>query len=338
MSKLGELSKEISQKVIVTTLPPDAAGRRATTKVPLITPEQTIDDVRQILFDHAKNFDTINYIYIVSEKGRLHGVVSIKDIFRNPGETRVKNIEMKKLVKAHPQTDQEKVAHMALKAGIKAVPLVDENGYFWGVLPSDQIQQILDSESREDLLRLSGIIGKPHFEISESSVFDSFTRRIPWIIVGLFGGLITASAIGNFQSVLAENLVLASFIPLIAYIANAVANQTQTVFIRDLATQVKVDFRNYAIKQIITTFFIAIVCWALIFAITGIFWQSFALGGIVGLAMTSAIMTATILGLLIPQIINHFKLDPAVGGGPFATAIQDFLSVIIYFSIAQALL
>lgn len=338
MSKLGVLSIEIANRFKNIALPRDAAGHKATTKVPLALTKQTVGDVREILFDHAADFESINYIYAVSARGRLHGVFSIKEVFKNPPETPVKKIMTEKLITAHPKDDQEKVAHLAIKNGVKAVPLVDKKGYFLGVVASDTIQEILDTESKEDLLKLSGIIGKPHKVVHEASVFTSFSRRIPWIIVGLLGGTITASTIGGFQKVLAQNLVLASFIPLIAYIANAVANQTQTLFIRDLATQLGLDFKKYLAKQLATTVFIALTCWALILVLTGIFWNSFTLGAVIGLAMTLAILTATLLGLLIPKTISYFRLDPAIGGGPFATVIQDFLSVTIYFTIASVLL
>jgi magnesium transporter len=336
MSEVNELENNIPKKLKKVTLSSEAAGRKITTKIPLATKEQTISDVRTLLFEKTADFDTINYVYIVSKKGVLKGVFSIKDIFINPPETIIKDILKEKPIKAHLDDDQEKVAHIALKNNLKAIPVVDKNNHLLGVLPADQIHTILDNESKEDLLKLTGILGTE--DASSTPILLSFKNRIPWIVVGLLGGSVTASTISSFQDVLSNNIVLASFIPLIAYIANAVANQSQTLLIRDLARSKDIKFINYLVKQLTTTSLIALVCWILVLLITTLIWNSTYLGFVVGLAMSCAILTATFLGILIPNILKRYGLDPAVGSGPFATVIQDFLSVTIYFSIASTLI
>jgi magnesium transporter len=245
----------------------------------------------------------------------------------------------KDLIKVHPHTDQEKAAHMALASGIKAVPVVDEAGYFLGVIPSDGIQSILESETKEDFYRFAGIVGKQHPDKTQDlSIRRSFARRIPWILIGLFGGLLTAEIIGEFEHVLSKNLLLAGFIPLIAYIANAVGVQTQTVYIRDLATQAKFSTYYYSIRQIITSTLIGLTCWGLIYLLSVFIWHTPYLGFVVGLAVFSAILVATFFAIFIPYILKTLGTDPAIGSGPFSTIIQDLLSIVIYFAIASALL
>jgi magnesium transporter len=339
MYNLGQLSKEISRKLSELTLPSDSAGKNATAKVPLISSKMTIEDVQKVLFENAKEFETINYIYIVGKNGHLRGVISIRDVFSHDPQTQIKSIMQTKLIKVHPHTDQEKASHIALKSGIKAVPVVDEAGYFLGVISSDRIQSILESEAKEDFYRFAGIIGKHHPDKTQDlSVIKLFKRRVPWILIGLLGGLLTAKIIGGFEDVLTENLILAGFIPLIAYIANAVGVQTQTVYIRDLATQAKFSTYYYTIKQIITSTLIGITCWASIILLAIFIWQTPFLGFVVGLSVFSAIIVATFFAIYIPYVLKMLGSDPAIGSGPFSTIIQDLLSIIIYFAIASALL
>lgn len=339
MSSLGIISKEITQKLSALTLPIDSAGRIAIVKVPLTSPNLTIKDVQQMLFDHSKDFETINYIYVVGEKGRLRGILSIKDIFIFSPDTIVKTVMETDIIKVHPRTDQEIASHMALKSGIKAVPVVDDGGYFLGVISSDKIQSILESETKEDFYRFAGIVGKHQpGKTQDISIKKSFARRIPWILIGLFGGLLTAKIIGGFEHVLAKNLLLAGFIPLIAYIANAVGVQTQTVYIRDLATQAKFSTYYYSIRQMITSTLIGITCWVLIYLLALFIWHTPFLGLVIGLSVFSAIIVATFFAIFIPYVLKRLGTDPAIGSGPFSTIIQDLLSIVIYFAIASALL
>lgn len=339
MSHLTKLSKEITQKLKNLTLAKDSAGKNATSKVPLALPNQTIKDVREMLFEHANDFETINYIYVVGKKGRLCGVLSIKDIFSQDPATQIKTFMETKLVKVYPHTDQEKAAHIAFGSGLKSIPVVDEGGYLLGIISSDQIQTILESETKEDFYRLAGIVGKHHsIKTQDLPVIGLFQRRIPWILVGLAGGFLTAKIIGGFENILKDNLILAGFIPLIAYIANAVGVQTQTVYIRDLATQAKFSTRKYAVKQLFTSLFIGVTCWFFVFILAAVIWSTPYLGFVVGLAVFSAIIVATFFALYIPYLLKMLGSDPAIGSGPFSTIIQDLLSIIIYFAIASALL
>jgi magnesium transporter len=339
MANIKTLSKKIENKAKTAPYPPSAIAHKINSNIPLAHKNETIEEIRSRLLENIANYNSINYVYVISKRKILHGVFSIKDLFKVDPETKAGKIMKKDLTKAHLKTNQEKVAHMAVKHSIKAVPVVDDKGKLLGVVTSDSILSILDSEYRKDFLRMTGIVGKIHYdETSSLPLHTAFIRRVPWIMIGLIGGTVTASTISGFHHVLQKNIVLASFIPLIAYIANAVANQTQTLFIRDLAIASDISFKKYAVKQAAISFLIAISCWLLIFIITSIVWNSPFLGFVVGLAMSAAILTATVLGLIIPQIMEKFDLDPAVGSGPFATVIQDFLSVTIYFTTASIFL
>lgn len=325
-----------------TFLPPkkEAAAHAITTKVPLIAPEANISQARELLTKHSADFDTISYIYAISEHGRLVGVLSIRDILQSPPNALVENIMAKRPVSAKPSTSQERVARMAIKNNIKAIPVVDDEGKLLGVVSSDKILDILQHESHEDFLRFSGIVPGARGEKPAQilPIGKSFIQRTPWIVVGLIGGLLTAEIITGFDVVLEKHILLASFIPLVAYIANAVGTQTQTLFIRDLATHDTFSFLSYLLRQLFISALIALVSLVVIAILTTTFWHAQGVGFIVGTSVFLAIMVATFFALLIPYFLGKMKLDPAIGSGPFSTIVQDLLSILIYFSIASWLL
>ena len=141
-------------------------------------------------------------------------------------------------VTVRTSTDQERVAHLALKYNIKAVPVVSKDHTFLGVVPSDKILEILNREHTEDVLRFAGVRHK-HSPVQDvlldQSPLTHVKSRLPWLVIGLLGGVLAAFVIGIFEETLAHELLLAAFIPAIVYMADAVGSQTQMLFVRALA-------------------------------------------------------------------------------------------------------
>ena len=342
MHQGDDIKKEILEKAKEVQYKIDAVAHHVSQKVPTVRKDDTILQLKAMLLENANRFDTINYVYVLSDKKKLKGVASIKEVLSADPSKKISEIMVgEDLITAHPHTDQEKVAHKALKHNLKSIPIVDKNNKFIGVVPSDQILSILDQESKEDLLRFSGYMLDNEDDSRDESklpVLRSFQHRIPWILFGLFGGLFTAQIISKFDGILTEYVILASFIPLVAYVANAVGVQTQTVFIRDLAVRGNINYYKYSLKQALVAILIAITCWAAILFMAVLSWQESYLGIVVGAAVFSAILMATFFAVLIPYSLNKLKMDPAIGSGPFTTIIQDFLSIVIYLAIATMLL
>lgn len=318
-------------------LPKEAVGHKITSKIPIVHSDNRLSDVQELLFTNLKNIETINYIYVVGKSNKLKGVFSIKEIFNHNPSTYVRDIMQTKIVKCHPHVDQEKVVRLAIQNNIKSVPIVDKHDHLLGILASDRMFEILDQETREDYLKMSGILvhKKTKNSLHGISPLKGYILRIPWIIVGLVGGLVTAKVIGGFSDVLEKNIILAGFIPLVAYVANAVGNQTQTLFIRDLAVETKISVNKYFLFQLLTSLLIATTCWLLLLMFALFAWGSLHLGFVIGMAVFAAIVMATFFAMIIPITLQFFKNDPAIGSGPFTTIIQDLLSVVIYFYIAS---
>jgi magnesium transporter len=318
----------------------DAVGNQLSIRVPLVSPRKTIGEIKLLLPELAQQSDSINYIYVIKPKNRLIGVISVKELARHADNTEIKKVMVKDLVVSHPQVKKNRVAHLAIKHNIKAVPIVDDKNHFLGVLSSDKILAILYHEYRQYTYRHAGIMDLPDSfkTILDKPLIQVFLSRISWIVIGLIGGVFAAQIIEQFESILAAKLALASFIPLIVYISGAVGGQTQTFLIRDIAFNPDLSVAKYVFKQFFITGLIGMVCGLLVLGLVTIFWQSVFLGLVIGLATFSAISSSTIIAVFVPYILFKFKQDPASGSGPFATIIQDLLSIYIYFAIASALI
>jgi magnesium transporter len=322
--------------------PPESAGRRMIENVPIVQPEETILNIKKRLFKEIGNLETINYVYVVEKSGKLVGVFSIKEIFRRPENTKIKEIMKTKLITARPYTDQERVAIFALKNNLKSIPVVDKDEKFLGVVPSDIILDILHFEHVEDILKLGGIskiVDTLPDSLIKTPIRTLTEARLPWLILGLFGGILAAQIISFFESSLKTHFILAAFIPLIVYMADAVGTQTQTLTVRNLAFESQISFKKYLLKEIKISLLIGLVLGVLL-SLISIFWhnQPPYIGLILGISLFLTVVSAIFIGFLIPYALQKFKKDPAIGSGPFATIITDVASLAIYFSVGSILL
>ncbi|MBU1202828.1 magnesium transporter [Patescibacteria group bacterium] len=328
-------------KNLSTNFPKHSAGDIMTVSVPIVSPENTIRTVEEYLLKDVRKLESINYVYVLSKTGLLKGVMSVKEIFRQPKNKIVSEVMVKNLVTAHPYTDRERVAFISLKNNIKAVPVVDKDNKFLGAVLSDTILDAIYQESQEDILHLAGVEQYTKFNIdniSSLSMLVSLKHRLPWLIIGLLGGILAAQIIGLFEHTLSENIILASFIPLVVYMASAVGTQVGFFIIRDLAINPKLNFFIYTIKQFRVIFFIGVVVSILIFIVTLVFYSNISVAFVLALAMFLAILSSIITGLFIPYAFSRLRFDPANASGPIATIIQDLTSVTIYLLVAKWLL
>lgn len=320
--------------------PKKSAGSLMINDVPIVDENISVKEIEKILTNKKNVFSTINYIYIINSKKQLVKVISIKELFRSPKNLLAKNLDTLKIIYVSPYTDKEKVSMLALKHSLKAVPVINKYKEFLGVVPSDAILQTLYDESTENLLKLSGVtLNTPYqHKIFSLPLIISLKHRLPWLIIGLIGGLLMAGVVTYFENFLAVNIILASFIPLIIYMSDAVGTQMQSFIIRDLAVDSKLNFIKYLFKQLIVTILVALILSLLLFLISLFLYKTLFISLILALALFLAITTSILTGLLFPFIFSRLKLDPADVSGPVATIIQDILSILVYFLVASLIL
>lgn len=318
--------------------PHKTAGSLMTDKVPMITENATVGDVESLLIKEAANFETINYVYLLDGEHRLKGVISLKELFRSQKTGLIKELSPEKVISVHASTHQERAALLALKHNLKALPVVDKDNHFLGIITPDNILRILDSEAVENILRFGGITHGSYDNIFNIPILTSLKHRIPWLIIGLAGGLFTAGLVHSFEKILSQNLILTAFIPLILYMASAVGTQMEAFIIRDLAVEPDLKFFKYFFRQLGIMFIIAVVVSFGLYGFNLLISQDGTVSFVLSIAMFFAIISSVLTGLVIPFLFGKLSLDPANASGPIGTIIQDFLSVFIYFTVASRLL
>src|SRR3989344_5155902 len=181
--------------------PHKTAGKIMTGKVPTIGAHTSVGDVEMLLIKEAANFDTINYVYLLSSDGKLEGVISLKELFRSPKTKLVRELTPENVISVHAHTSQERAALLALKHNLKALPVVDKENHFLGVITSDSVSRIIDNEAVENILRFGGVTHGFYDNIFDIPVIVSLKHRLPWLVLGLIGGLLTAGLVHSFEEI-----------------------------------------------------------------------------------------------------------------------------------------
>ena len=318
-----------------------SAGRLMTDEVPIAVLDDTIGDVEKYILANVKKLESINYIYVLDKRGGLQGVLSIKELFQQAKSRKVSEVMITDLATSHPDSNQEKVAQLALKHNIKSVPIVDADNKFMGVVSSDDILNIVYQEVHEDIMRLAGVSHKSPVKIDDAMklpLYLSLKHRLPWLVLGLGGGVLVAWVIGLFERTLAQNIILAAFIPLVVYMSSAVGTQMGFFIVRDLAINQKINFLAYSWRQFKIVLYIGVVVSFLAFFVVLIFYGQLILATILAIAIFLATLSSITTGLFIPYLASRLHFDPASVSGPIGTIIQDFMAVLIYLMVASFLL
>jgi magnesium transporter len=317
-----------------------AAIHLVTKEIPVAKSNATVAEIQGLLDSDINKFSTINYIYIIDKAKKLIGAISIKDLYGSHKSIKAKDLLSAELVSVSPETDKEKVAMLALEKSLKAVPVIDEYGFLLGVISSDDILKILHDESVENLLKLSGVSQKEPYnlDIFSFSIFKSLKNRLPWLIVGLLGGLLAAFLISFFEGVLNENIILVVFIPLIVYMSGATCSQMQACIIRDLALSGSINFLKYTIRHARVVFLISIIISILLYFLVLLLYGDSSVAFVLCVSLFFAIITSILTGIVAPFMFYKLKMDPANVSGPIAIIVQDILSVFVYLFTAYILL
>lgn len=311
----------------------ETAAQHACSQVPVFAPNRVADEVRQQLVGQA--YDCASHLVICVDQKFL-GVVRIEDLLAAPADVTLGDLMDRDAPVVAPGVDQEIAAWHAVRNEESALAVVAQDGRFLGMIPPHRLLAVLLSEHEEDLSRLGGFTKTAAAArvTSEEPVERRIRHRVPWLLVGLGGALLAADFVGSFETQLQHTVMLAFFIPGIVYLADAVGTQTETVVVRGLS--VGVEMRRMVVRELLAGLAIGVALAAVAGPLVWWRWGEADIALCVALSVFAACSTATFAAMLLPWVLNAFKLDPAFGSGPLATVIQDLLSILIYFAIAAA--
>ena len=318
--------------------PPETAGAIMTKEFVAIKASSTTADVIELLRKEGPDAETIYYLYVIDKSDKLVGVVSLRDLITAPTTEIIENIMSTRIVSVSVTDDQEEVAKLIKKYDFLAAPVVTADGVLVGIVTVDDIMDVIEEEAEEDFGELNAARGSMDANIS---AFTAAKKRAPWIVMLMFLGLITAGVIGEFEETLEAVILLAVFIPLIMDSAGNTGTQALAVVVRGLAVgTVDRSIGKMLKREFGTGLMLGLICAITLLIVVPFLYPEggFILAGIVGVSLFLTLTFSTMVGASVPLIIRKLKIDPAVASGPFITTINDIMGLMIYFSIATALL
>ncbi|MDQ0217504.1 magnesium transporter [Peribacillus cavernae] len=309
------------------------AGSIMTTEYIAISANQTVRSAMYILKKEAPQAETIYYVYVVGDDRKLVGVISLRNLIIADDETMISEVMFDRVVAVSVSEDQEEVARKMRDYNFLAVPVVDFQEHLIGIITVDDILDVIDEEASDDYSKLAGV---SDLDRVDKNPFAAAKKRLPWLVILLFLGMMTASLIGRFEETLSQKAILAVFIPLIAGMAGNTGTQALAVAVRGIATG---DLEEESMWKLIireagTGLITGATCGILVTFIVFIWQHDLVLGLLVGVSIFATLIVATLAGSLVPLFMHKMKIDPAVASGPFITTINDIISILIYFGMA----
>jgi magnesium transporter len=282
--------------------------------------------------EKREDVEKLYYVWVVDDYGKLVGVVSMKDLLLEPIDTKIKDVMNPDVLSVAADIDQEEVARIIKQYDLTHVPVVNGQHKLIGRITNDDIIDVIEEEASEDISLMAGVLDQ---EIAEESALKISRARLPWLLLGLFGGLISAIVINHFHGSLEKILALSFFIPVIMAMGGNTGTQAATVVIRGLATgDISIVHTG---KRLLTELWVALINGILCGILLGLvvaFWLSDPKLGIgVGVSLITVILFSGSFGAFVPFLLRKLNIDPALAAGPFITTSNDILGLLIYLTI-----
>ncbi|MFT7344481.1 MAG: magnesium transporter [Lentimonas sp.] len=284
----------------------------------------------------AEDVEKIYTIYVVDDSNRLVGILSLKRLLFASAKSKIRDLfNDKNVISVSTNDSNEDVARIIEKYDLVALPVVDLQGKLVGRITIDDVVDIIKEEADKDFQLASGISEKIE---SNSTVWRISRARLPWLFIGMLGGILGAQVISNFEGGIEAVPALAFFIPLITAMGGNVGVQSSAIVVQSIAKG-QDQFGTIAKrirKETLVGLLNGLLLSLLIYGI-GFVFGSALLGLVVSLSLFTVILFAAIFGTLIPLILDKYNIDPALATGPFVTTLNDVLGLFIYFSIGMLL-
>ncbi len=284
----------------------------------------------------AKNVTRVHSIYVVDKEGRLKGRLSLKDLLTAPEKAHISDIYIPKVDYVTVHTEGEDVARIMQKYDLEAIPVVDEEGILVGRVTIDDIVDFIKDEAEKDYQMAAGISSDVE---ADDSLFKLTRARLPWLVLGLFGGLGSVYIMKGFDEAITSYVELFFFTPLIAAMAGNVGVQSSAIIVQGLANDnLKGSLFNRLLKEVGLALIngIALGLLVILFALVARLDQT--VGFTIAISMLSVIIVAALVGTFIPIILHRRGIDPAIATGPFITTSNDIFGIFLFFYISKLML
>jgi len=314
---------------------PTSAGGIMTTEFASVREDMTAEEALQKLRETAKDSEMVYYIYVVDGRDKLVGVLSLKELILAEPKEKIRKLMHRNIIALPINMDQEEVARKVANYDLLALPVVDENGKMKGIITVDDVIDVIREENTEDMYKFSAA-GEHSEEYMKMRPLIIAKNRLTWLIILAFTGFFSGIIMQHFSFVLESIVSLAFYIPVLMDTAGNAGTQAAMAVVRGLAIgEVRLkDIWVVAKKEILIGGMMGIPLGGITLIRAIVLQRNSILGGCVAFSMLIAIITATLLGSLLPLVCKKLKLDPAIVSGPLITTVLDVFSLTIYFSVS----
>ena len=317
--------------------PEDTAGGIMALEFIAVKADAAVQNAIESIREKRKEVENLYYLWVVDDFERLVGVISLKDLVLEPPQRKISEIMNPEVISVDVHRDQEEVAQLVKKYNLVNMPVVDDHNRLIGRITHDDIIDVIEEEVDEDMALMAGVIDQ---EIAEESTVKISRARLPWLIAGLFGGLLAAAVINQFESSLKKILALSFFFPVIMAMGGNTGTQAATVVVRGLATGdiSLVNIGKRVWLEIRVALINGVICGILLGVIVGYWLSDYGLGAVVAFSLMLIVLNSGFIGASVPLTLKRLNIDPALATGPFVTTSNDILSLLIYLGLVTLFL
>ena len=314
----------------------DSAGGIMAKEFVAANSDWTVKEALTMLRKQVEDVDNVYTIYVTNVQSKLLGTLSLKKFLYASDETLIKDLYRPDPIVVNAMVPAEEVASIMEKYELVVIPVVNDFGVLIGRITIDDALEVIKEEAEKDYQMASGISEKVE---SSDNILTLSRARLPWLLIGLTGGILGAYVIGGFEDKISEFPVMASFIPLILAMGGNVGVQSSAIIVQSLANN-SLEIETIAkklIKELLVALVNGVIC-SLIALVFCLFTENDPLLSLtIGVALISVFLYAGLFGTFIPLILNRYKIDPALATGPFITTTNDVIGLLLYFLIGWAL-
>lgn len=314
----------------------DSAGGLMGTEMVIVNENWSMPKCLEEMRKQAEEMDEIYYVYVVDDDEKLKGVFPLKKMITSPSISKVKYVMKKEPISVKTDTPIEEVAQSFEKYNLVAMPVVDSIGRLVGRITVDDIMDEVREQAERDYQLASGISQDVE---ADDTVRTQTLARLPWLLIGMVGGLSNSVILGNFENGFATNPAIALFIPLIGGTGGNVGIQSSAIVVQGLANG-SLAIRN-AGKQLVKESGVALINAStlslLVFIYNWIMLGNTGIMAAVSLSLFAVVIFASLFGTLVPITLERLNIDPAIATGPFITITNDIIGMLIYMSIVTML-
>jgi len=284
----------------------------------------------------AENVTRVHSIYVVDDNDTLKGRLSLKDLLVTSTKTHISEVYIPKVDSVNVHEKAEDVALVMQKYDLEAIPVVDDNQKLMGRITIDDIVDVIKEEAEKDYQLAAGITEDVE---ADDTIWEHTRARLPWLFLGLIGGVGAAAIMGGFEEMIEKHAILFFFTPLIAAMAGNVGVQSSAIIVQGLANNdLKGSISNRLLKEFSLSIVNGLILSILLFVFTWFLYSNIQTSSAISISLLAVIIMAGIIGTFIPLFLDKRGIDPAIATGPFITTSNDIFGILIYFMIAKMIL